>query len=141
MKTNFSVLFFLKKPKNYTKGADYFIFLRITVDGVRAEMSTSRNCEPERWNAKAGKVIGTKEDVKTLNAYLENMKAEVYAAYSQLSVDGAEITADGVKCKFLGKEEKAHTIMEAIKIHNTNMAALVEKEDYAEGTLRRFKVL
>ncbi|SDL55538.1 hypothetical protein SAMN04488084_101658 [Pedobacter antarcticus] len=31
--------------------------------------------------------------------------------------------------------------MEAVKIHNTNMAALVEKEDYAEGTLRRFKVL
>jgi hypothetical protein len=51
-------------------------------------MSTSRNCESERWNAKAGKVIGTKEDVKTLNAYLENMKAEVYAAHSQLSVDG-----------------------------------------------------
>jgi len=80
MKTNFSALFFLKKPKNYTKGAVYFIFLRITVDGIRAEMSTSRNCEPERWNAKAGKVIGTKEDVKILNAYLENMKAEVYAA-------------------------------------------------------------
>ena len=141
MKTNFSVLFFLKKPKNYTKGAVYFIFLRITVDGIRAEMSTSRNCEPERWNAKAGKVIGTKEDVKILNAYLENMKAEVYAAHSQLNVDGAAITADSVKCKFLGKAEKTHTIMEAIKIHNTNMAALVEKDDYAEGTLRRFKVL
>lgn len=141
MKTNFSVLFFLKKPKNYTKGAVYFIFLRITVDGIRAEMSTSRNCEPERWNAKAGKVIGTKEDVKILNAYLENMKAEVYAAHSQLNVDGAVITADSVKCKFLGKAEKTHTIMEAIRIHNTNMAALVEKEDYAEGTLRRFKVL
>jgi ribosomal protein L24 len=104
-------------------------------------MSTSRNCEPERWNAKAGKVIGTKEDVKIMNAYLENMKAEVYAAHSQLSVDGAAITADSVKCKFLGKSEKTHTIMEAIKIHNTNMAALVEKEDHAEGTLRRFKVL
>ncbi|SEB22325.1 Site-specific recombinase XerD, partial [Pedobacter hartonius] len=141
MKTNFSVLFFLKKPKNYTKGAVYFIFLRITVDGVRAEMSTSRNCEPERWNAKAGKVIGTKEDVKTLNAYLENMKAEVYAAHSQLSVDGAEITADSVKCKFLGKEEKAHTIMEAIKTHNEKMKALVDKEEYAPGTLRRFEVL
>ncbi|CAM4433612.1 Site-specific recombinase XerD [Pedobacter westerhofensis] len=141
MKINFSVLFFLKKPKNYTKGAVYFIFLRITVDGIRAEMSTSRNCEPDRWNAKVGKVIGTKEDVKTLNAYLENMKAEVYAAHSQLNADGTAITADNVKCKFLGKAEKTHTIMEAIKIHNTNMAALVEKEDYAEGTLRRFKVL
>ena len=92
MKTNFSLLFFLKKPKNYRKGDVYFIFLRITVDGVHAEMSTSRNCEPERWSAKSGKVIGTKEDVKTSNAYLENTKAEVYAAHSQLSVDGAEIT-------------------------------------------------
>ncbi|MEH3112545.1 Arm DNA-binding domain-containing protein [Pedobacter terrae] len=106
MKTNFSLLFYLKKQKNYPKGAVYFIFLRIMVNGVYAEMSTSRNCEPERWNAKAGKVIGTKEDVRTLNTYLENMKAEVYAAHSQLSVNGAEITTDSVKCKFLGKEKK-----------------------------------
>lgn len=141
MKTNFSVLFFLKKPKNYTKGAVYFIFLRITVDGVRAEMSTSRSCEPERWNAKAGKVIGTKEEVKTLNAYLESMKAEVYAAHTLLSVDGTEITADSVKCKYLGKEEKSHTILEAIKIHNEKMEALVEKDEYASGTLKRFQVL
>lgn len=141
MKTNFSVLFFLKKPKNYTKGAVYFIFLRITVDGVRAEMSTSRSCEPERWNAKAGKVIGIKEDIKTLNAYLDNMKAEVYAAHTLLSVDGVIITADSVKCKFLGKEEKTHTILEAIKIHNVKMKALVEKEEYAPGTLKRFQVL
>ncbi|MBB5639091.1 integrase [Pedobacter cryoconitis] len=141
MKTNFSVLFFLKKPKNYTKGAVYFIFLRITVDGVRAEMSTSRNCEPERWNAKAGKVNGTKEDVKTLNAYLENMKAEVYAAHTLLSADGTKITADSVKCKYLGKEENTHTILEAIKIHNKKMEELVEKEDYAEGTLKRFEIL
>ena len=141
MKTNFSVLFFLKKPKNYTKGAVYFIFLRITVDGVRAEISTSRNCEPERWNAKAGKVIGTKEDVKTLNAYLENMKAEVYAAHTLLSVDGADITANSIKCKYLGKEEKPHTILDAIKIHNEKMEALVEKDEYASGTLKRFEVL
>jgi integrase len=141
MKTNFSVLFFLKKPKNYKKGAVCFIFLRITVDGVRAEMSTSRNCEPERWNAKAGKVIGTKEDVKTLNAYLENMKAEVYTAHTLLSADEAEITSDSVKRKYLGKEEKTHTILEAIKTHNTKMKALVEKDEYAPGTLRRFEVL
>lgn len=74
MKTSFSVLFFLKRPKNYKKGDAYFIFLRITVDGIRSEMSASRCCEPEKWNAKAGKVIGTKEDVKTLNAYLESIK-------------------------------------------------------------------
>ncbi|MBE5320852.1 hypothetical protein IM793_16910 [Pedobacter sp. MR2016-19] len=69
------------------------------------------------------------------------MKAGVTAAHTALCVEDAEISAEGVKCKYLGKAENTHTIMEAIKIHNTNMAALVEKEDYAEGTLRRFKVL
>ncbi len=141
MRTNFSVLFFLKKPKTCTKGAVYFIFLRITVSGVRAEMSTSRSCEPARWNAKAGKVIGTKEDVKILNAYLENIRAEVYASHTLLSAEGAEITADSVKCRYLGKEEKHYTILEAIKTHNAKMKALVEKEEYAPGTLRRFEVL
>jgi integrase len=141
MKTNFSVLFFLKKPKNYTKGAVSFIYLRITVDGVRAEMSTGRTCGPGRWNAKAGKITGTKEDIKTLNAYLENMKARVYAAHARLSIDGAEITADSVKCRYLGKEEKSHTVLEAIKNHNAKMNALVEKGEYAPGTLKRFEVL
>jgi hypothetical protein len=140
MKTNFSLLFYLKKPKNYLKGA-VPVYLRITVDGKPVEISASRKCEPELWNTKAGHMIGTKEDSKTLNSYLDKMKAGVTAAHTALCVEDAEISAEGVKCKYLGKAEKAHTIMEAIKIHNTNMAALVEKEDYAEGTLRRFKVL
>lgn len=141
MKTNFSVLFFLKRPKNYKKGDAYFIFLRITVDGIRAEMSTSRTCEPEKWNAKAGKMTGTKEDVKTLNAYLESIKTAVYKVHTNLSVNGIQITAESVKCKYLGKEEKAHTILEAIKTHNEKMRALVETDEYAPGTLKRFEVL
>lgn len=140
MKTNFSLLFYLKKPKNNAKGA-VPIYLRITIDGKPVEISASRKCEPELWNTKAGHMIGTKEDAKTLNSYLDKMKAGVTAAHTALCVEDAEISADSVKCKFLGKAEKTHTIIEAIKIHNTNMTALVEKEDYAEGTLRRFKVL
>ena len=76
MKTNFSLLFYLKKPKNYVKGA-VPVYLRITVDGKPVEMSASRKCEPELWNTKAGHMIGTKEDAKTLNSYLDKMKAGV----------------------------------------------------------------
>ncbi|MBE9597840.1 site-specific integrase [Pedobacter sp. MC2016-24] len=139
MKTNFSLLFYLKKPKNYVKGA-VPIYLRITVDGKPVEMSASRKCEPELWNAKAGHMCGTKEDAKTLNAYLDKMKAGVTASHTLLCVEDEEITAEGVKCKFLGKAEKAHTLCEAIKVHNKGMKALVGK-DYASGTLKRFEVL
>lgn len=55
-------------------------------------------------------------------------------------MDGAEITADSVKCKFLGEKEKAHTVMEAVKTHNEKLKTLVEKEEYAR-TLMRFEVL
>ncbi|WP_325386321.1 hypothetical protein, partial [Mucilaginibacter sp.] len=36
MKTNFSLLFYLKKPKNYQAGL-VPIYLRITVNGKRSE--------------------------------------------------------------------------------------------------------
>jgi len=35
----------LNRQKNVTKGVVYFIFLRITVEWVRAEMSTSSSHE------------------------------------------------------------------------------------------------
>lgn len=139
MKTNFSVLFYLKKTKNYVKGA-VPIYLRVTVDGKRAEISASRECEPGLWNTKAGHMTGTKEDAKTLNTYLDKMKADVTASHTLLCVEGVEITAERVKSKYLGKEEKKHTLLEAIKDHNHKMKALLDM-DYAPGTLRRFEVL
>lgn len=80
MKTSFSLLFYLKKPKNYTKGA-VPVYLRITVDGKRAELATSRECEPRLWNTKAGHMTGTKEETKNFNVYLDKMKAGITAAH------------------------------------------------------------
>ena len=139
MKTNFSLLFYLKKPKNYVNGA-VPIYLRITVNGKPVELSACRKCEPELWNTKAGHMTGTKEDAKSLNTYLDKMKAGVTAVHTLLCGEDAEITAESIKCKFIGKAEKTHTLGEAIKSHNNNMKALVGK-DYAKGTLKRFEVL
>ncbi len=44
MKTNFSLLFYLKKPKNYENGP-VPVYMRITVDGKRSEVTTNRECE------------------------------------------------------------------------------------------------
>lgn len=141
MKTNFSLLFYLKRPKNYTKGPAP-IYLRVTVNGNPKEISTGRDCEPELWNSKAGHMKGTKEEVKTLNAYLDNMKAEVAACYRLLCLKEEEVTAERVKAKYLGIEgtETPYTINEAIAEHNSDMEALVG-QDYKIGTLKRFQVL
>jgi len=90
MKTNFSLLFYLKKPKNYAKGGAP-IYLRITVDGKRAELSASRKCEPTLWNTKKGHVTGNKEEAKILNSYLDKMKAGVTTAHIILCREDVEI--------------------------------------------------
>lgn len=51
MLTNsFSVLFYLKKRSNYVSGP-LPIYLRISLDGERFELTTKRVCEPEKWNS------------------------------------------------------------------------------------------
>ena len=79
MKTNFSMLFYLKKQKNYTSGLAP-VYLRITVDGERSEVTTNRECEPEKWNSDSRCATGVKENIKSLNTFLDNLQSDAYEA-------------------------------------------------------------
>ncbi|MBD1429190.1 hypothetical protein H8B04_06340 [Sphingobacterium sp. DN04309] len=76
MSTNYSLLFYLKKPKNYVSGLKP-IYMRITVDGIPKEVSTGRECYPSKWNSKANRVKGTTEAVKTLKSYLDTLVTKI----------------------------------------------------------------
>lgn len=131
MKTNFSLLFYLKKQKNYISGNTH-IYMRITVDGKRAEISTSRDCNPSRWSKRSSRLIGTKEDVKMLNSYLDQLQSSVYQAHQELVSLGIGITSEAIKCRYLGKMDGSHTLLEAVKDHNKKMQSLVGK-GYVQG--------
>lgn len=88
MKTKISLLFYLKKPKNYQK-RPVPIYLRIAVESKRAEFTIGRECEPSRWNAVSGRVTGAKEPVKSVNAYLGNLEQQLLDPHSALVRDDA----------------------------------------------------
>ena len=52
-KTNFNLLFYLKKQKAYVSG-NMPVYMRITVNGKRSEVYAGRDCEPSGWNSHAG---------------------------------------------------------------------------------------
>jgi hypothetical protein len=52
---SFTLLFYLKKRSNYVKGK-LPIYMRLTVDGKRIEVTTKRECEPSKWNSSSGRV-------------------------------------------------------------------------------------
>ncbi len=137
MKTNFSMLFYVKKQKNYTSGLAP-IYLRITVDGKRSEITTNRECNPEKWNSKSGRLIGTKEEIKSFNAFLDNLQSKVYEAHRYLSENERPITAETLKNQFLGKIEKARMLIEIFKDHNLKVGNLIGNE-FAPATLKRYE--
>lgn len=137
MQNSISLLFYLKKPKAYVSGI-IPIYLRITINGHRAEVSTSREWFPEKWNTAAGRASGTKEDVKALNSYLDTIQGKIYEAHRRLLDTEAIITAEAVKNKFTGKAEKPRMLVSIFQDHNNKIKMLLG-EEFSPGTLCRYK--
>ncbi len=138
LEKNFNLLFYLKKPKNYLDGRPMHIYLRITVDGVSKELSIGRECEMGRWSSVSGRMLGIKEDVKTLNSYLDTLQTKVYEARRKLLEKNETVTAEALKNTLRGTNEKSKMVMEIFQYHNDQMKSLVDK-DYSPTTLVRYK--
>jgi site-specific recombinase XerD len=137
MKINLSLLFYLKKRKSYKNGP-VDIYMRITVDGRRSEITTGRSCEPEKWSISAGRSSGKTEESRTLNAYLTDLKTKIYEIHRQLVQKDEIITADIIRDRFLGKEETPITLVSVFEEHNRKVEILVGSE-YTSGTAERYR--
>lgn len=133
----FHHIFFLKKPKGYEKGP-VPIYLRITVEGKRAEFSIARNVEHTSWNQAAGKMKGTSEEVKKFNAHLDALQSKLYDAHQALIRENKLITAESLKNKYTGASDRQRMLVPIFQKHNDEVAALVPKE-FSAGTLERYK--
>lgn len=134
---NFSLLFYLKKPKTYQRG-DMPIYMRITVEGLVKELTTSRKCDPELWDQKSERAYGKGEFIKELNNHLATLKVKVFEARLLLIENNKPVTAEGIKNMLIGKVEKSRMILEVFNYHNEQIAALVNSE-YSPSTLKRYK--
>jgi hypothetical protein len=134
MRTQVNLLFYLKKRATYKNGP-VIIYLRFTVEGQRAEVSTGKTCEPARWNVQAGRANGTKEDVRVLNMYLDTLQAKAQELHNIMTINDDDVTAETLKNRFIGKLEKARTLVAVFEDHNARMRSLVGQE-FEKSTLR-----
>lgn len=133
-----SILVHLVQPADKNASL-YPIYIRITIDGKRVELSTKRDCEPAKWNKKAGRMIGSTEKARQLNTFLDGMLSKIYDCQNDLVRNGISVTANTIKDKLSGKQEKGRMLVSIFKQHNKEVENLVGKE-YATGTLDRYKV-
>src|SRR5687767_13773837 len=128
---SFGLLFYLKKPKDYARSA-IPIYVRITVDCVRIELSVKRSWDATRWNSHAGRALGTKEDAKVLNIYLDAYQNKVYDAKRKLVESEKMITASAIKEILLGNDQRNRMLVKIFKDYNEDVKSLIGF-DYSES--------
>lgn len=132
----YNLNFYTKK----TKGNNDFsaIYMRLTLDGKRTELSIGQKIKTSSWNSKAGKVVGHGIASKSINSLLETLRLKVLTSYNELLILNKEITGETLKNRFLGIDEKKITIIEVFTDHNTQMEALIGKS-FSKGTWKRYQ--
>jgi len=75
--------FYVKDVKKDRKGMA-LIYLRITVNGERAEISTDRRVKPDDWDTTTERVYGRSEPARIVNVALDNLAGKVEKYFSNL---------------------------------------------------------
>jgi integrase len=137
LESSFGLVFFLKIPRNESKIR--VVYLRITVDGIPKETSTKRKWDISRWDQKLERAIGSKEDAKSINFFLDSLILKINQYKTENIYNGKLITAQKVMDYILGKNAARAKVVEEFQKHNDEMTALLGK-GYAKGTLDRFTI-
>lgn len=137
IENSLSVLFYLKGIKNNT-GRKKHVYLRITVDSERFELSTKTTWYTDKWSSISGRAIGKSEEAKKLNSYLDTLQLKVHLAKKQLTDNDEEISAKKIKEILTGKSTDSKTIIKIFEDHNKQMESLLGRE-FAPGTLERYR--
>jgi site-specific recombinase XerD len=136
-RTTFSILFYIKKSKLLKDGTAP-IYMRITINRERSEISIKRRVQPLNWDTARNKAKGKMLDVKDLNDYLTSIRGQLFQYQQDLQESGKVVSAKSLSNAFLGIGERQWNLVELFQDHNDNMEKLVGK-DYAPLTLQRYK--
>ena len=132
------------KPKN-TLGINFYvrknkmkdnmvpIYLTITVNGKRVELSLKQFIAPDEWNAVKQQGRGTRPEILKLNQYIQQVRARITECYRELQLQGKVPTAAMVRNEFLGVSEERPTLLNLVEYHNRSMQGVL-----SPGTLKNY---
>lgn len=103
MYNTYSVIFFPKNSNGNKQGL-VPIYLRITVNGRRCELSIKRKIPLKSWNPKTGSMRGKNGDAGEFNRYLNSIRNRIDRIYEDLVKEKADFTVETIRDIYTGKK-------------------------------------
>lgn len=138
MKTKITLHFYAKKTKANTAGL-LPIYIRLTVDGERLEFSSKKFVEKSKWSDDLSKMKGSTEEARSINNYLDSIKAQVIDIQMALTHKKEILNIENFRKQLFGDADRARMLIPIYEDHNNRIESLIGN-GYAHGTLERFKI-
>jgi site-specific recombinase XerD len=132
-----SLLVMLEKSRLTTDGKAP-IFIRLTVDGKRAEMSLGQKVHQKNWNQETGYVRGASIEARLINNAIDAATLKVRQLYDQLCINEDYVSANMVKQGYQGKREREKTLMEVIDFVIDRVKLKVAGDKRSPATLTKW---
>ncbi|MDN5288484.1 MAG: integrase [Mucilaginibacter sp.] len=98
------------------------IYVRITVNKAITHLGLKQYIEPKSWDVRRSFGKGTRDEVRALNNYLEDVCTEIGQCHRERQLKKLPITAEAIKNTFLRTEEVEHTLNRLFTYHNKTAA-------------------
>lgn len=112
------------------------IYLRITVDGKRAEIATRQSIQALKWNQEQQIATGGSMEAKEINKALSIMKADVLKHFDRMLALSQRITADFLKNEYLGQTRKEKKLIELLHSYHDRFKQKVDSGQKSANTLK-----
>ncbi|MFY0715210.1 site-specific integrase [Seonamhaeicola sp. NFXS20] len=130
-KQTFSVIFFTRKSRSNPK--QLCIYVRITINGKRSEISLKRVVLVKEWDSNKSRGRGCSQKIRILNAYLDEVYSRLLECHKELLAEGEFISSEAIKARYLGEDDNSKTLRELIAYHHENMAFVLKS-----GTMKNY---
>lgn len=132
-----SLLVMLEKSKMTTDGKAP-IFIRLTIDRKRGEMSLGQKVHLQNWDQQKGYMRGASIEARLINNAIDAAVVKIKQLYEHLCCNEDYVSAEMVKNAYQGKHEKQRTLMEVMEFVVDRMKQKVEGNKRSRATLTKW---
>lgn len=137
-RNTFAILFYVRNDK-INKNGEVPVYMRITIDKVKAEYSTGERIAPVIWNE--GRIKGNSASAKRIKETMDILRGRVMEIRSSYNSEEEPLTAryivDTLNGKIISKAT-SKSVVEVFKLHNGMVYNLIGI-DYAQATYTRYE--